>query len=96
MCVEASFKEFDRVYKMLDIGFESIAGESFLSGTRCLRFLAQLREQGLLTQREGASIVGFGSVGQCPPFIALRSDDATLYGTRDLARADVSVENLSL
>ena len=32
VCVDVSFKEFDRVYDMLDIGFESIAGESFLSG----------------------------------------------------------------
>ena len=83
VCVEASFKEFDRVYKMLDIGFESIAGESFYQD-KMPAVLAQLREQGLLTQSEGASIVDL-EAWDMPPFIALRSDDATLYGTRDLA-----------
>ena len=32
VCVDVSFKEFDRVYDMLGIGFESIAGREFLSG----------------------------------------------------------------
>ena len=83
VCVDVSFKEFDRVYKMLDIGFESIAGESFYQD-KMPAVLAQLREQGLLTQSGGASIVDL-EAWDMPPFIALRSDDATLYGTRDLA-----------
>lgn len=81
VCVEVSFKEFDRVYEMLDIGFESVAGESFYQD-KMPAALEALRERGLLTQSEGASIVDLEDM---PPFIALRSDDATLYGTRDLA-----------
>ena len=81
VCVDVSFKEFDRVYKMLDIGFESVAGESFYQD-KMPAALDALRERGLLTQSEGATIVDLEDM---PPFIALRSDDATLYGTRDLA-----------
>lgn len=86
ICVDVSFKEFDRVYHMLGIGFESIAGESFyqdkMAGT-----IERLREKNLLKKSEGATIVDLEK-WEMPPLIALRSDDATLYGTRDLAAAE--------
>ena len=83
VCVDVSFKEFDRVYDMLDIGFESIAGESFYQD-KMPATLDRLRSKGLLTESEGATIVDLEK-WDMPPLIALRSDDATLYGTRDLA-----------
>lgn len=83
VCVDVSFKEFDRVYDMLDIGFESIAGESFYQD-KMPATLDRLRSKGLLTESEGATIVDLKK-WDMPPLIALRSDDATLYGTRDLA-----------
>lgn len=86
VCVNVSFKEFDRVYEMLGIDFESIAGESFyqdkMAGT-----LERLREKELLKVSEGATIVDLEE-WDMPPLIALRSDDATLYSTRDLAAAE--------
>lgn len=86
VCVDVSFKEFDRVYAMLGITFESIAGESFyqdkMAGT-----IARLKAKGLTKISEGATIVDL-SAWDMPPLIALRSDDATLYGTRDLAAAE--------
>ncbi len=83
VCVDVSFKEFDRVYDMLGIGFESIAGESFYQD-KMPATLERLRSKGLLTESDGATIVDLGK-WDMPPLIALRSDDATLYGTRDLA-----------
>ncbi|MYC12518.1 MAG: arginine--tRNA ligase, partial [Gemmatimonadetes bacterium] len=83
VCVDVSFKEFDRVYDMLGIGFESIAGESFYQD-KMPATLDRLRVKGLLTESEGATIVDLEK-WDMPPLIALRSDDATLYGTRDLA-----------
>ena len=83
VCVDVSFKEFDRVYDMLGIGFESIAGESFYQD-KMPATLDRLRAKGLLTESEGATIVDLEK-WDMPPLIALRSDDATLYGTRDLA-----------
>lgn len=83
ICVDVSFKEFDRVYNMLGIEFESVAGESFYQD-KMPATLDRLRERELLTVSEGATIVNLDD-WDMPPLIALRSDDATLYGTRDLA-----------
>ena len=83
VCVDVSFKEFDRVYDMLGIAFESIAGESFYQD-KMPATLDRLRDRELLTKSEGATIVNLDD-WDMPPLIALRSDDATLYGTRDLA-----------
>ncbi|MFT5366508.1 MAG: arginyl-tRNA synthetase [Candidatus Latescibacterota bacterium] len=86
ICVDVSFKEFDRVYQMLGIEFESIAGESFYQD-KMSATLERLTEKGLLKKSEGATIVDLEK-WDMPPLIALRSDDATLYGTRDLAAAE--------
>jgi arginyl-tRNA synthetase len=86
ICVDVSFKEFDRVYQMLGIEFESIAGESFYQD-KMPATLERLKEKGLLKKSEGATIVDLEQ-WDMPPLIALRSDDATLYGTRDLAAAE--------
>ena len=85
VCRDISFKEFDRVYKRLDIGFESIVGESFYLD-KMPATIARLEEKGLLCKSEGATIVDL-SEWDMPPLIALRSDEATLYATRDLAAA---------
>ncbi|MDA0708827.1 MAG: arginine--tRNA ligase [bacterium] len=86
ICVDVSFKEFDRVYQMLGIEFESIAGESFYQD-KMPATLDRLRKKNLLEKSEGATIVNLEAYDM-PPLIALRSDEATLYGTRDLAAAE--------
>jgi len=83
VCCDVSLKEFERVYKRLGIEFESYAGESFyqdkIPGT-----LKRLDEKGLLQVSQGATIVDL-TEWEMPPFIARRTDGATLYGTRDLS-----------
>jgi len=86
ICVDVSFKEFDRVYQMLGIQFESIAGESFYQD-KMPATIERLKEKDLLKKSEGATIVDLEK-WDMPPLIALRSDDATLYGTRDLSAAE--------
>jgi arginyl-tRNA synthetase len=49
--------------------------------------IQRLRKKKLTTVSEGATIVDL-SQWDMPPLIALRSDEATLYGTRDLAAAE--------
>ena len=46
----------------------------------------ELREKGLLTESEGATVVDLEKYGM-PPCLILKSDGATLYATRDLAAA---------
>ncbi len=86
VCCSVSYKEFDRVYNRLGIEFETVAGESFyldkLQGT-----LDRLDEKGLLKKSEGATIVDL-SEWDMSPMILRRSDEATLYHTRDMAAAE--------
>jgi arginyl-tRNA synthetase len=82
---ELTLKEAESVYSMLNIRFDSYAGESFYND-KMGRVVDGLREKGLLKEDQGAQIVDL-SEWKMPPCIILRSDGATLYATRDLAAA---------
>lgn len=83
--VEASLTEFNRMYKLLGITFDSYAGESFYSD-KMDEVVDILREKGLLEESEGAQVVRFEDPN-IPPCIILKSDGSTIYATRDLAAA---------
>lgn len=82
---EASMKEFNRVYKMLNIEFDEVDGESFYSD-KMQRFIEELKEKGLLEVSRGAQIVDLEKYGM-PPALITKSDGSTLYCTRDIATA---------
>ncbi len=80
-----SLAEFDRVYEMLDISFDSYAGESFYSD-KMPRFIDELKEKGLLVESQGAQIVDLESYDLGAAMIT-KSDGSSLYVTRDIAAA---------
>ncbi len=82
---EESLKEFNRVYDMFGITFDSYNGESFYSD-KMPRFLDELKAKGLLKESEGAQIVELEEAG-LPPALITKSDGSTLYITRDIAAA---------
>ena len=82
---ELSLAEFNRVYDMLGITFDSYAGESFYSD-KMPRFINELREKGLLIESQGAQIVDLEAYGMSPAMIT-KSDGSSLYVTRDIAAA---------
>lgn len=82
---EVSLKEFNRVYDMLNIKFDSYTGESFYSD-KMPRVVDMMKEKGLLKKSEGAEIVDLESYDM-PPALIKKSDGSTLYITRDLAAA---------
>lgn len=82
---EESLKEFQRVYEMLDISFDSYAGESFYSD-KMDRVTDMLKEKGLLQASQGAEIVDLSQWGMSPALIR-KKDGSTLYITRDIAAA---------
>jgi len=82
---DITMKEVLRVYDMLDVHFDSYAGESFYED-KMQPVVEELREKGLLKLDQGAQIVDLSDYNM-PPCIILRSDGATLYATRDLATA---------
>ena len=59
--VEVSMKEFSRVYNMLNISFDSYAGESFYQD-KMPEVIEMLEEKGLLEDSEGARVVTFGDM----------------------------------
>ena len=82
---DESLKEFRRVYDMLDIDFDSWAGESFYSD-KMPAVIEELKEKGLLTESRGAQIVDLEPCGLTPAIIT-KSDGTSIYLTRDLAAA---------
>ncbi len=82
---DESLKEFNRVYDMLGITFDSYKGESFYSD-KMQRFVDELKEKGLLEEDKGANIVRLDDY-DLPPALITKSDGSTLYITRDIAAA---------
>lgn len=82
---DISLKEFNRVYKLLNIEFDSYAGESFYSD-KMADVISEMEDKGILTDSEGAAIVDLEPYGM-PPALIKKSDGSTLYTTRDITAA---------
>ena len=83
--VEASLTEFNRMYDMLGISFDSYAGESFYSD-KMPEVVDIMRSKNILEESDGAQVVRFED-DNMPPCIILKSDGSTIYATRDIAAA---------
>jgi arginyl-tRNA synthetase len=88
---DESLKEFSRVYDLLDIEFDSYAGESFYSD-KMDRVIDIIKDKGLLEESEGTNIVNLEAYNMTPALIT-KKDGSTLYMTRDLAAALYRKEN---
>ena len=82
---DESLKEFARVYDLLDIEFDSYAGESFYSD-KMDTVIDQIKEKGLLQESQGTNVVDLEEYNM-PPALITKNDGSTLYMTRDLAAA---------
>lgn len=80
-----SYKEFDRIYGLLGVTFDSDAGESFYND-KMGAVVDELKEKGLLEEDQGAYLVRLDDYNMAPALI-LKKDGATLYHTRDIAAA---------
>lgn len=80
-----SLKEFDKIYSMLEVEFDSYNGEAFYND-KMDEIVTLLEEKHLLTENQGAEIVDLTEYNLNPALIR-KSDGATLYITRDLAAA---------
>ncbi len=80
-----SMKEFERVYNMLGITFDSYKGESFYND-KMMPVVEDIKAKDLLVESEGAKIVDLDEFNM-PPCLILRRDGGTLYPTRDIAAA---------
>jgi len=80
---DVSLEEFQRIYRLLEIGFDDYTGESFYND-KMDAIARQLEEKGLLVTSDQAEVVMLEEEG-LPPCLIRKSDGATTYATRDLA-----------
>lgn len=83
--VDISVKEFQRIYGLLGVRFDSFAGESFYND-KMAGVVVQLKRKDLLVEDEGAWLVHLEDYGM-PPALILKKDGSSLYAARDIAAA---------
>ncbi|MEH7354154.1 arginine--tRNA ligase [Neobacillus drentensis] len=88
---DESLKEFSRIYELMNVQFDSYAGEAFYND-KMDRIVKLLEEKQLLVESDQAMVVELAEE-QLPPCLIKKSDGATLYATRDLAAAHYRKEN---
>lgn len=82
---DESLVEFNRIYELLSVEFDSLNGEAFYND-KMDEAVKILEDKDLLKESKGASIVDLDDVN-LPPAMIKKSDGATLYITRDIATA---------
>lgn len=88
---DESLKEFNKIYDLLGIHFDSYHGEAFYND-KMDRIVELLDEKNLLEKSDGATVVNLEGF---PPCLIKKRDGTTLYATRDLAAALYRQENYS-
>ena len=81
---DLSMIEFNKIYDLLDVKFDSWKGESFYAD-KIDEVIEKLEKQGKLTESEGAKIVDLEYAGINTPCIVQKSNGSSIYATRDLA-----------
>lgn len=78
---DISLREFLRVYDLLNVTFNELEGES-IAAKECLKVVDNLLEKGIAKRDpDGSVIVPMKNMAN---FIILKSDETTLYSTRDI------------
>ena len=80
---DLSLKEFQKVYDLLDVHFESSNGEAFYSD-KMPEIVQILEKTGKLVESEGARVIKLDEYN-IPPCIIEKTNGSTTYATRDLA-----------
>ena len=81
---DLSMIEFNKIYDILDIKFDSYNVEAFYAD-KTDEVVKILEEKGKLTESEGARIVDLEDVGIKTPCIIQKTNGSSIYATRDLA-----------
>lgn len=79
---DLSLKEFQKVYSILGVKFDSLNGEAFYSD-KMSEIVELLKNAGKLEDSEGAKVVKLND--DMPPCLIIKSNGSTTYATRDLA-----------
>lgn len=80
---EISMVEFERIYDLLGISFDSYLGESFYRD-KVPALVDELKEKGLLVESQGAQVIDLEEYNM-PPCLITKSDGGSIYHSRDIA-----------
>lgn len=81
---ELSLKEFDKIYNLLGVKFDSLNGEAFYSD-KMQEVVDILEKNGKLVESQGAKVVDLKEQGIETPCIIQKANGSSIYATRDLA-----------
>ena len=81
---DLSVKEFDKIYDLLGVKFDSIKGEAFYSD-KMQEVIDLLEKSGKLVESQGAKVVNLEDQGISTPCIIQKANGSSIYATRDLA-----------
>ncbi len=79
--INISFKEYEKVYDLLDVNIDYAHGESFYENMLGM-VIKEVEAKGIVKESEGAKIIEFENM---PPAMIQKSNGATTYFIRDLA-----------
>ncbi len=82
-CVALSLKEFERIYRVLNVKFDTSYGESFFED-KMAEVIVDVKKAGIARESEGAYLIFFAGE-KYPPLMLLKTDGSSLYALRDLA-----------
>ena len=80
---EISMVEFERVYDLLGISFDSYLGESYYRD-KVPALVEQLKEKNLLVESQGAQVIDLEKYNM-PPCLIIKSGGGSIYHSRDIA-----------
>jgi arginyl-tRNA synthetase len=82
---EISMLEYERIYDMLQVEFDSYVGESFYKD-KVSDLVDELKQKNLLEDSQGAYILSLEEY-QMPPCLIMKKDGGSIYHSRDIAAA---------
>ncbi|MBO4987329.1 MAG: arginine--tRNA ligase [Lachnospiraceae bacterium] len=80
---EISMVEFERIYDLLGMSFDSYLGESFYRD-KVPALVEELKEKELLVESQGAQVIDLEKYNM-PPCLITKSDGGSIYHSRDIA-----------
>lgn len=90
--VDLSMQEFQKIYTRLDVEFDYIHGESFYED-KMREIIDSGIKKKIFVEGEGGALIAPFKHEKYPPCLIKKSDGATLYATRDLARTKYWEDN---
>ena len=81
---DLSLVEFNEIYNLLGVKFDSMNGEAFYSD-KMQEVIDILEEKGVVEESQGAKIIDLSDKGINTPCIIQKTDGSSIYATRDLA-----------